>query len=84
MSAEFRRRLRDDVWRSAADRRKEGDYPHALQRLLELEAAFTILRPIVVDRSEDALRDWIARYTPRLLHGFIAAHLKKYPHRRVQ
>ncbi len=73
---------RSDAWHSAADKRKEGSFPYALRRCLELEAAFTVLRPIVTDRSEAALRDWLARYTPRLLHGFIGAHLKKYPHRR--
>ena len=82
MSRHGRTREYGHQWVSAADRRKEGNYPYALQRCLELEAAFLILRATGISREDFALREWVARYSPSRLHGFVGAHLKQYPHRR--
>jgi hypothetical protein len=60
-----------------------GEFPWALQRALELQAAFELMscfHPAVI--SEDR-REWLAEYSPRALHGFIGSYLKRHPERRV-
>jgi hypothetical protein len=63
--------------------RVEGLSPFALQRALELQAAFELMDRIATWSHRDTGRRWLADYHPRALHGFIARYLQLHPERRI-
>lgn len=63
--------------------RQLGYHPHALQRALELGAAFTIVLTRRGRYNDPAWRRYIATMSPRNLHGWIARYLRTNPQRRI-
>lgn len=61
--------------------RQHGTYPHALQRALELQAAYQLIAEYHPARRPEHRRAWLAAFHPRALHGFIARYLTIHPER---
>lgn len=60
-----------------------GDYPHALQRCLELEAAFLVTAQSARVVNPAGWRQHLASLGFRDLHALVGALLLRYPERKV-
>jgi len=54
-----------------------------LQRLLELQAAYVLLRPHWGPDDDEPLRLFVSTQPRRALHGLVARYLLKHPDRRT-
>jgi hypothetical protein len=60
-----------------------GTYPHALQRCLELEAAFLVTAQSARVVAPAGWRQHLASLRLRELHALVGALLQRYPERKT-